>query len=154
MDDHHMLDILPFRLRAEIAKHIHLETLQKVNIVCWFCEWVMYAPPCWKWTPNTWLSYLSYCHIEYTESVTYHHGYLWGLDPVCKIKAQVPSRSAMPKYQNIFGHVVNNLQAPYFIGEPQWLLHQRSLLWLLRVRLASISYTNVFMGQPTCLMLK
>ena len=31
MDDHHMLDILPFRLRAEIAKHIHLETLQKVS---------------------------------------------------------------------------------------------------------------------------
>ena len=31
MDDLTTLDILPFRLRTEIAKHVHLETLQKAS---------------------------------------------------------------------------------------------------------------------------
>ncbi len=59
MDDHHMLDILPFRLRAEIAKHIHLETLQKVCL-----RMMVNSPPLSSHTV-IWLHFHTmYAHFE------------------------------------------------------------------------------------------
>ena len=33
VDDNHVLSLLPYKLRAEIAIHVHLDTLKRVNFL-------------------------------------------------------------------------------------------------------------------------
>jgi hypothetical protein len=40
VDDNHVLSLLPYKLRAEIAIHVHLDTLKRVSIYinCYFID--------------------------------------------------------------------------------------------------------------------